>query len=184
MRLRTRTALAAFVAAFVTLLLTGLVFRGQFVEVLQDRVDEQLHDRAETAPILAAIAGRLSRSELSGTVEPSQVLVGDELVELGELPDDPLPPPTAPGLVTVSADGQRWRLLTIEVADVPDVGDRTLVQLAEPLGDLDQDVRNLRQRVALAGLLVSIAAGIVGWFLGGLASRPLTVAAARRSASA
>ena len=59
MRLRTRTALAAFAAAFVTLLLTGLVFRGQFVEVLQDRVDEQLHDRAETAPILAAIASRL-----------------------------------------------------------------------------------------------------------------------------
>jgi two-component system sensor histidine kinase PrrB len=48
------------------------------------------------------------------------------------------------------------------------------VQLSEQLGDLDQDVRNLRRRVALAGLLVSIAAGMVGWFLGGLASRPLT----------
>ena len=174
MRLRTRTALAAFLAAFVTLLLTGLVFRGQFVEVLQDRVDEQLHDRAETAPILAAIASRLSRSELSGTVEASRVVVGGDLVELGDLPDDPLPPPIAPGLITVNADGQRWRLLTIEVADVPAVGDRTLVQLAEPLGDLDQQVTKLRRRVALAGILVSVAAGLVGWLLGGLASRPLT----------
>lgn len=174
MRLATRTAIAAFVAAFVTLLLTGLVFRGRFAEVLEDRVEAQLDERAETAPILAAIAQRLSLSELSATVEPARVLVHGELVELGDLPDDALPGPSEPGRVTATADGERWRLSTIEVRDVPDVGDRTLVQLAEPLGDVDREAGELRRRVVLGGLLVSIAAGMVGWLLGVIAARPLT----------
>lgn len=174
MRLATRTALAAFAAAFLTLALTGAVFRGRFTDVLQDRVDAQLADRAETAPILAAIAERLSRSELAATVSPAQVLVDGELVRLGELPEEALPAPSGAGWETVVADGDRWRLHTIEVSDVPDVGDRTLVQLAEPLGDVDAEVRALRRRLVIAGLVVSIAAGLVGWLLGGLATRPLT----------
>jgi two-component system sensor histidine kinase PrrB len=175
MRLATRTAIAAFIAAFVTLLLTGLVFRGRFAEILEDRVEAQLDERAETAPILAAIAERLSLSELSATVEPARVLVHGELVELGELPDEALPEPAGPGRVTATADGQRWRLSTIEVRDVPDIGDLTLVQLAEPLGDVDREISELRGRVVVAGLLVSIAAGVVGWLLGVVAARPLTL---------
>jgi two-component system sensor histidine kinase PrrB len=174
MRLATRTALAAFAAAFLTLALTGAVFRGRFTDVLQDRVDAQLEDRAETAPILAAIAERLSRSELVATVSPAQVLVDGELVRLGELPAESLPAPSAAGLETVVVDGDRWRLRTIEVRDVPDAGDRTLVQLAEPLGDVDAEVRALRRRLVVAGLVVAFAAGLVGWLLGGLATRPLT----------
>jgi two-component system, OmpR family, sensor histidine kinase PrrB len=175
MRLATRTALAAFAAAFLTLALTGAVFRGRFTDVLQDRVDAQLEDRAESAPILAAIAGRLSRSELVATVAPAQVLVDGELIRLGELPGEALPAPSVAGWQTVVVAGDRWRLHTIEVLDVPDVGDRTLVQLAEPLGDVDAEVRALRRRLVLAGLIVSIAAGVVGWLLGGLATRPLTL---------
>lgn len=174
MRLASRTALAAFAAASVTLLLTGAVLRGRFAEVIEDRVDAQLEDRAESAPILAAIAERLARSELVGTVDASRVLVHGEIVELGDLPEDPLPLPSEPGFVTVRADGQRWRLHTISVEDVPEMGDRTLVQLAEPLGDVDDEIRQLRRRLVVAGLLVSIAAGLVGWLLGGFAARPLT----------
>ena len=56
MRLATRTGLASFVAASITLLAVGALFRGQFAGILQDRVDKQLEERAETAPILAAVA--------------------------------------------------------------------------------------------------------------------------------
>ena len=182
MRLATRTALAAFVAAFATLAITGVVVRGRFTDVLQDRVDAQLEDRAESAPILAAIAARLSRSELAATVAPAQVLVDGELIRLGDLPGEALPSPTGPGWLTVVVEGDRWRLLTIAVEDVPAAGDRTLVQLAEPLGDVDAEVRALRRRLVVAGLIVSIVAGLVGWVLGGLAVRPLT--SLRRDAAA
>ncbi len=179
MRLATRTALAAFIAASLTLLLAGAIFQGRLADVLQDRVDAQLEDRAESAPILAAIAERLGRSELAATVAPARVVVGDAVVpggviELGDLPESPLPAPDGPGWTTFTADGERWRLYAIEVVDVPDVGDRALVQLVEPLGDVDREAGVLRRRFLAAGVFVSFAAGAAGWLLGAIAARPLT----------
>jgi two-component system sensor histidine kinase PrrB len=174
MRLSTRTALAAFAASTVTLLAIGVLFRVQFEHALRDRVDAQLEQRAETAPILAAIADRLSTSELSATVEGARVLADGELVEIGLLPGDPLPPVVAPGWETVAADGQRWRLHTIAVIDVPRAGDRSLVQMVAPLGDVDAASRRLRRRALLVALIAAAVAGAVGAALGRLASRPLT----------
>jgi two-component system, OmpR family, sensor histidine kinase PrrB len=182
MRLATRTGLAAFAAAFVTLGLAAVTVRGQFVDIFLDRVDAQLNDRAETAPVLAAISERLARSELGATVAPTQVVVDGELIALGDVPAQGLPRPIAPGWDTTDIDGDRWRTLTIAVDDVPEIGDRTLVQLAEPLGDVDAEVRRLRRRLAFAGIVVSLAAGLTGWLLGRLATRPLT--ALRRDAGA
>jgi two-component system sensor histidine kinase PrrB len=172
--LSTRTALAAFIAATISLLIVGAVVRNRFTAVLQDRVDDQLEGRADTAPVLAAVADRLSRSELSATVEGARVGLDGEIVELGQLPHDPLPDVLTPGFSTVSADGERWRLYTIEVRDVPDVGDRTLVELSAPLGDADAQARALRRRAALIGLITALAAGAVGWALGVVAASPLT----------
>ena len=173
MRLWLRTGLAAFVAAFVTLLAVGVAFRGQFSSVLQDRVDAQLERRAETAPVLAAIADRLSTSELSGTVEGARVERDGQVIELGILPHDPLPPELTPGWSTVSADGERWRLHTLDVDDVPNVGDHARVQMIAPLGDVDASVAHLRRRAIVLGLLASVAAGAVGAAIGALAARPL-----------
>ncbi len=174
MRLSTRTALAAFAAAVVTLLAIGVLFRIQFEDALRQRVDQQLDQRAETAPVLAAIASRLSTSELSGTVEGTRVLDADgNLVALGLLPLDPLPPVERPGWQTVTADGQRWRLHTIEVLDVPSAGDRALVQMAAPLGDVDAAARRLRRRAGVVVLLASTLAGLIGLLLGRIAARPL-----------
>jgi two-component system sensor histidine kinase PrrB len=174
MRLSTRTGLAAFAATSCALLVTAVVFQGQFGRVLQARVDDQLESRADTAPILVAIADRLQRSELNGTVEGTRVLTDGRTIEVGQLPDDPLPAITAPGWETVSADGERWRLLTIEVLDVPHPGDRALAQLAAPLGDVDSQARVLRRRAFLVGLLVALAAGLGGYLFGRVATRPLT----------
>jgi two-component system sensor histidine kinase PrrB len=173
MRLATRTGLAAFAAAAIATLAIFAVFRGQFGHVLQDRVDAQLERRAETAPILAAVADRLSQSELGATVEGARVITADGVVAVGDLPTDPLPATTEPGFLTVRADGERWRLLSIEVVDVPQVGDRAMVQLVAPLGDTDSAAVRLRRRSLFVGGLAMVAAGLVGYLFGSVASRPL-----------
>jgi len=174
MRLATRTGLASFVAASITLLAVGSLFRGYFATVLQERVDKQLEERAETAPILAAVAERLSQSELRTTLEGARVVTADETISLGLLPSEPLPDGIERGWSTARASGDRWRLYTVEVADVPDPGDRTLVQLVAPLGDVDARAVQLRRRVIFVMVLTSLAAGLVGYLLGKVATRPLT----------
>src|SRR4051794_3255599 len=174
MRLATRTGVASFVAASITLLAVGALFRGYFATVLQERVDTQLEERAETAPILAAVAERLSQSELRTTLEGARVVTAGDTISLGLLPAEPLPERITPGWSTARASGDRWRLFTVAVADVPDPGDRTLVQLVAPLGDVDARARQLRRRVIFVMLLTSVAAGLVGYLLGKVATRPLT----------
>ncbi|MEP7047806.1 MAG: HAMP domain-containing sensor histidine kinase [Ilumatobacteraceae bacterium] len=174
MRLATRTGLASFVAASITLLAVGSLFRGYFATVLQERVDTQLVERAATAPILAAVAGRLAQSELRTTLEGARVVAGGETISLGLLPDDPLPDRIVPGFSTARASGDRWRLYTVEVDDVPKVGDHAIVQLVAPLGDVDARAVQLRRRVIFVMMLTSVAAGLVGYVLGRVATRPLT----------
>jgi two-component system sensor histidine kinase PrrB len=173
-RLATRTGLASFVAASITLLTVGALFRGQFASILQDRIDSQLKERAKTAPILAAVAGRLAESELRTTLEGARVTSGDSIISLGLLPAEPLPQQIVPGWSTAQASGDRWRLYTVVVRDVPKPGDNTLVQLVAPLGDVDARAAELRRRVLLVMGLTSLAAGLVGYLLGGFATRPLT----------
>lgn len=175
MRLATRTGLAAFIGASITLLLVAALFRGAFSNILQDRVDSQLKERAKTAPILAAVADRLAQSELRTTLEGARVRHdGGDTVALGLLPAEPLPDSIEPGWSTARASGDRWRLYTVEVLDVPDPGDRALVQLVAPLGDADASAAQLRREALLIVALTSAAAGLVGYLLGLVATRPLT----------
>ena len=174
MRLATRTGLASFVAASITLLAVGALFRGYFATVLQERVDKQLEERAETAPILAAVADRLAQSELRTTLEGARVVRGGGTLSLGLLPDEPLPTGIEPGWSTARASGDRWRLYTVEVLDVPNPGNKALVQLVAPLGDVDARAIQLRRRVIFVMVLTSLAAGLVGYLLGKVATRPLT----------
>ncbi|MGZ4767989.1 MAG: sensor histidine kinase [Ilumatobacteraceae bacterium] len=174
MRLATRTGLASFVAASIVLLAVGALFRGQFANILQERVDSQLRERAKTAPILAAVAGRLAESELRTTLEGARVRSGSDTIALGLLPADPLPDQIVPGWSTAQASGDRWRLYTVEVANVPEPGNKALVQLVAPLGDVDARAAELRRGVLIVMGLTSLAAGLVGYLLGSVASRPLT----------
>ncbi|HSB86242.1 MAG TPA: HAMP domain-containing sensor histidine kinase [Ilumatobacteraceae bacterium] len=174
MRLATRTGLAAFVGASITLLLVAGLFRGSFANILQDRVDSQLKERAETAPILAAVADRLAQSELRTTLEGARVRRDGDTIALGLLPAEPLPDTIEPGWSTARASGDRWRLYTVEVVDVPEPGDHAFVQLVAPLGDADARAAQLRRRALLIVALTSIAAGLVGYLLGSIATRPLT----------
>jgi two-component system sensor histidine kinase PrrB len=74
----------------------------------------------------------------------------------------------------VEVGDESWRLLTVEVDDVPAAGDRALVEFAEPLGAVQERVREIRRRTFFAGLLAALGAGIVGWLFGRRAARPLT----------
>ncbi|MEY4173305.1 MAG: Sensor-type histidine kinase PrrB [Actinomycetota bacterium] len=173
MRIAVRTALAAVVAALVAVLLFSLVARREVVSAVKSRLDRELEDRSSTAPILAAVAERLSQSGLALTVQPSRVRLGDTTFELGGLPAGWLPAVSEPGWRTVVARGERWRALTVEVRDVPEVGDRALVQVLEPLAGADAALRRSWRALLRFGVLAVLVAGVVGYLLGLVAARPL-----------
>ncbi len=179
MKLATRTGLAALVASAVAIVLLSNAIALRFEGVLRDRVDEILADRAESAPVLVAVGDRISVSELNGVIGSARVLVdagteAEQLIAVGPQPTGELVPVGQPGLRTVAVDGESWRLLAVDVDDVPTVGDRAVVEFAEPLGAVQQRIRDVRRRVVVAGLVAALGAGALGWLIGRRAARPLT----------
>lgn len=174
MRLAARTGVAAFAAALLAVGVAGAALQARFGRVLEASTDDQLRDRAATAPILVALAERLRTSELNGIVEGAQVRTPTgAIVPLGQLPSEPLPEPGSAGFATAGADGERWRLFTVAVHDVPDAGDSAVVQLVAPLGDVDARARQLRRNWLIAGTAFAAAAGAAGFLFGRRAARPL-----------
>lgn len=174
MRLATRTGLAAFAAALIAVAVGGVAVQARLGRVLEQSTDDQLRARAADAAILVALADRLRASELNGIVEGAQVVTADgDLVRLGQLPEESLPAPGPLGFATADAAGERWRLYTVAVADVPGAGDAALVQLVAPLGDVDARTRQMRRNWLLVGLLFAGGAGAAGLAFGRRAARPL-----------
>ncbi|MEM9561498.1 MAG: HAMP domain-containing sensor histidine kinase [Actinomycetota bacterium] len=178
MTLANRTALAAGACGLFAVVLTTVVGSLLFARSLSERVDDQLRERAQAAPVLAAVGARIGVSELAFLVEGARVDAGRGIVRLGSLPPSGLPPLTEPGWRTVRADGQAWRLLAVEVRDVPEAGDRALVEFVEPLGDVDAQLRLLRRRVVAVGALAAALVAALGLVAGRRAARPLTDLAA------
>ena len=180
MKLGTRTGLASLGASALAIVVLSNVVATQFERVLRERVDERLTERAElSAPILVAVGDRISVSELNGVIESARVVTGVDTdlirtVEVGPQPAGELPPVGTAGLRTVEVGDESWRLLTVEVDDVPAAGDQALVEFAEPLGAVQERVREIRRRTFFAGLLAALGAGLVGWLFGRRAARPLT----------
>jgi two-component system, OmpR family, sensor histidine kinase PrrB len=178
MKLATRTGLAALGASAIGVVLLANVIAVRFEGVLRDRVDEGLQDRARSsAAILVAVGDRIAVSELNGVIESARVILGPDVaqtVEVGPQPPGRLPPIDDPGFRTVSVGDEDWRLLAVAVEDVPRVGDRALVEFAEPLGAVQDRIRDMRRRVLVAGLLAALGAGGLGWWAGRRAAHPLT----------
>jgi two-component system sensor histidine kinase PrrB len=180
MKLSTRTGLAALGASAIAIVLLANLVADRFEVVLRDRVDEVLVDRADSsAAVLVAVGDRIAVSELNGVIEPARVLLGagsddEQTVEVGPQPPGDLAPIAGPGFRTVAVGDESWRLLAVAVADVPEVGDRAVVEFAEPLGAVQQRIREMRRRVIVAGLLAALGAGALGWLAGRRAARPLT----------
>jgi two-component system sensor histidine kinase PrrB len=180
MKLATRTGLASLGASALAIVVLSNVVATQFERVLRERVDERLTERAElSAPILVAVGDRISVSELNGVIESARVVTGvgtdaQRTVVVGPQPAGDLPAVDAAGLRTVDVGDESWRLLTVEVDDVPTVGDQAVVEFAEPLGAVQDRVREIRRRTFFAGVLAALGAGLVGWLFGRRAARPLT----------
>ncbi|MEL6984225.1 MAG: hypothetical protein AAFO29_17495 [Actinomycetota bacterium] len=65
MTLANRTALAAGLCGLLAVVLAAVTASLLFARSLSERVDDQLRDRAEAAPILAAVGDRIGISELA-----------------------------------------------------------------------------------------------------------------------
>jgi two-component system sensor histidine kinase PrrB len=180
MKLATRTGLAALGSSALAVVLLANVVSDRFEVVLRDRVDENLELRAESsAAILVAVGDRIAVSELNGVIDSARVLLAADstdplTIEVGRQPSGELPPIGSSGFRTVAVGDERWRLLAVPVDDVPAVGDRALVEFAEPLGPVQERIRDVRRRVLVAGLLAALGAGAIGWLAGRRAARPLT----------
>ncbi|HSL74231.1 MAG TPA: HAMP domain-containing sensor histidine kinase [Ilumatobacteraceae bacterium] len=180
MKLATRTGLAALGASALAVVLLANVVSERFEVVLRDRVDEILEVRAgSSAAILVAVGDRIAVSELNGVLDSARVLLDPDsseplTIEVGRQPPGELPPIESIGFRTVSVADEGWRLLAVPVADVPAVGDRAIVEFAEPLGPVQERIREVRRRVLAAGFVAAFGAGALGWLAGRRAARPLT----------
>jgi two-component system sensor histidine kinase PrrB len=180
MKLATRTGLAALGASAVAVVVLANVVGQRFETILSDRVDETLVARAESSSaVLVAVGDRIAVSELNGVIDPARVLLGpgsgrEQTVAVGRRLPTELPPVGGPGARTVDVGGESWRLYAIEVADVPAIGDRAIVEFAEPLGPVQERIRTVRRNVVVAGVLAALGAGALGWLAGRRAARPLT----------
>ncbi|HYN33938.1 MAG TPA: HAMP domain-containing sensor histidine kinase [Ilumatobacteraceae bacterium] len=180
MKLATRTGLAALVASAIAILVLANVVATRFERVLSDRVDETLTERAaSSAAVLVAVGDRISVSELNGVIASARVATGMgtdamQTIEVGQQPSGGLPRVGEPGLRTVKVGDESWRLYAVSVDDVPELGDRAVVEFAEPLGSVQQRIRDSRRRVIIGGFVAAIGAGVIGWLFGRRAARPLT----------
>lgn len=180
MKLSTRTGLAALGASVVAIALLANVVTTRVEVALRDRVDEVLVTRAESsAAVLVAVGDRIAVSELNAVIGSARIAFddgsgGSRIVEVGPQPPGDLPAVAGSGLRTVDVGDESWRLFAVTVDDVPDVGDRAIVEFAEPLGAVQERIRETRRRLLVAGLLAAIGAGALGWLAGRRAARPLT----------
>ncbi|MEM1334031.1 MAG: HAMP domain-containing sensor histidine kinase [Actinomycetota bacterium] len=176
MRISTRTGLAAGAATLLAVVVLAVTATVLFRASANERVDDQLLDRAAAAPVFAAVGDRVAVSELNLSIGGVRVTdePGGETVDIGRLPTDELPPLTEPGWRTARADGEDWRLYAVSVADVPLAGDTAIVEFVEPLGDVDEQVRTLRRRAGAGAILTAIVVIALGSWWGRRAAQPLS----------
>ncbi len=72
-----------------------------------------------------------------------------------------------PVLTDGTSDGERVRVVTVEVQDVG------FVQFARPLDEVDSVLSDLRTRTIVIGLAAIVGAGVLAWFLAGRTVRPI-----------
>ncbi|MDH3300047.1 MAG: HAMP domain-containing histidine kinase [Acidimicrobiia bacterium] len=179
MKLASRIALAAWLSGVVAVVLVTAVGSILFSRSVSGRIDEQLEERSRDAAVLAAVGDRIENSELSRIVDGTRIVTDTRVIEIGRLPEEDLPVLRKPGLRTVRADGESWRLYAVEILDVPAPGDVTLVEFVEPLGDITAQRRILRRRVyTIGGIVAAVMAGLA-LIAGRQVAGPLTRLAAQ-----
>jgi two-component system sensor histidine kinase PrrB len=181
MSIRHRVALAASVSTLFMVLVAAVVsigfFRREGARAIDQSLETQWAAVADTALTIAAL-DRPRLEELLQvpleSVSAIRVLSGEQVVfslgteRIGSFT-------SRQGLVTVNVGGERWRVLTrpSEAPPVLEAGDQFVVQVASPLGPLDDSIRLLRRSWLRVGWVIAVLAGIIGWVVARPVIQPL-----------
>jgi two-component system sensor histidine kinase PrrB len=180
--LRVRIALAAVATLATVSLVTGALLVTLVGRDLRATLDTRLAEQARTveriarSPQLTAIALGLPR-ELGLDTSVTRVLAdGKAILEFGDVPRAPFPPPGPDGYATVRVGGAKWRTLTapLKVVDPPTGTPQNLrMQVARPLAPVESTIDSVRRRVVVLGATGLVVTGAMAWLMTGLALRPL-----------
>jgi two-component system sensor histidine kinase PrrB len=171
MRLATRFAVACSATVAVLVLLAGLGFLRLSRSEIVGELDAQLRAQAQRLrPQAVRILNRPGppqRPENGFTVPGGAALYGNGgWLTVGEHPPVERLPAKKTGVQTVVGGGHRWRAVAMNVQ-----GGRLWV--FAPVGEPQRQLDRLRLRVLVVTGLAVVLAGLVGWFVGRAATRPL-----------
>ena len=132
-------------------------FRGQFAGLRQHRVDAQLEHRAETALSLRPLPTGSPDSELPPALEGARVERDGQTISRASCPPIRCRRARSRAGRRCQPTGERWRLHTLEVDDVPNVGDHVWwTRVPRSCGYVDALAAHLRRRAIMLGLLASV----------------------------
>lgn len=180
MSLRSRVALASMAATIAVVVLLGVVLLALAERAQRDELDEALQQQVgivvSPGPFTNLVEGRRVPRELRGfrsdLFVASRVINSDGSVfETVDFPEIPLP--VGAGFSTESADGEQWRVLTMELPRPPGGGGSVLLQTTASMAGVESTLAELRRLIFALGAFAVGAAGIGGWLLGTVAIRPL-----------
>ncbi|MBT5775660.1 MAG: HAMP domain-containing histidine kinase [Dehalococcoidia bacterium] len=180
MSLRSRVALSSMAATIAVVVLLGVVLLALTERSQQDELDEALQQQVgivvSPGPFTNLVEGRRVPRELRGfrsdLFVASRVINSDGSVfETVEFPE--IPVPVAVGFSTESADGEQWRVLTMELPRPPGGGGAVLLQTTASMEGVESTLSELRRLILALGAFAVGAAGLGGWLLGTVAIRPL-----------
>ncbi len=191
MSLRARVALVTALTTLAVVALAGGALVALVARDQRDQLDENLVEQAEAAGQQAVreSLGAGIGTPRQGRVVPDLNLVarivtdGEVTRSFGDFPldDDDHPPP---GYSNRSIDGERWRILSISAPEVfPQLREdaprldraveSTVIEVAIPTAEMNARVVGIGSQVLRVGVVAVALAGLLGWFLGGAALRPL-----------
>lgn len=104
------------------------------------------------------------------------IIDGTVVAQRGEIPDQPLAPPSSDGFDTVTVDGQPWRSLTVDDAS------GVQLQVLESLAPIQERLQANAWLVALVTLAATLVAMVGGWLVARLLLHPLELLTAGASA--
>jgi two-component system sensor histidine kinase PrrB len=180
MSLRSRVVLSSMIATVTVVVLLGVVLLALVERKERDDLDEAL--RLQMDSIMApggftrVIEGRQFPRELRGfrpDLSVSARVVGADGVIFESFDYPSIALPVATGFSTESADGQQWRVLTVELPRVSQIGGFTTLQTTASVAGVESTLTGLRQLLFGLGVFAVGAAGLTSWQLGALAIRPL-----------
>ncbi|MDY7102607.1 MAG: ATP-binding protein [Actinomycetota bacterium] len=173
-----RVALAAALVAAVVVLAAGLTAERLVARDQRAELETDIERAARLAPAIARIAGRSGpAAEVIDDLDTRIGYVvldgdGEVVATFGTTPDPPIAS-SGPGTSTVRADGERWRVRTVDVREGLLGGGAASVQVAASMADLDASLRSIRRRLVTVGGLAVAAAALGGLAAGQAAARPL-----------